>query len=207
MNKTLEFLKSSIREKELMKVETRELVKRYQETLDDQIIVVIYFRFYNSIKFKESKKLLIDEETRLSLILETIERCLIRFDLNAKNKFSSYLINAIDYSLWTYIDCYLKRKGRDKFTISFDELCEMGIAPSTRKSIQDDKDEFEKIEFMSQLERFDLSEKELMFCKLVALTPNITMTEVAEELNMQRVSVYYLRDRLKVKLANLFLEV
>lgn len=201
MNETLEFLKKSIRDSKLKEKSTEELVKIYQETKDDQVIAIIYCRDYKSIKFLESKKLLIDEDQRTSIILETIERCLLRHNSNSEASFLTYLNNAIDYNLWTYIDCYLKHKGRDKYTVSFDELSDLGISITTTKTTQEDLQEFENIDFEALLNNLNLTKNELTYCKLVAFTPNITVNEIAKALNIQRVSVWYLKNRLKEKLS------
>lgn len=154
MKETQKMMKSIITGKE-KETNEKELIKKYQEQLCPNILAYFYCNNFTLI-YKTSKSFdLLHEEDKASFCLQELDNCLRNYNLNSKNKFTTYFIRCYKNRLIT--ENKKINKNDNKANLTCNILIENTII----------KDEINITDYDLLLNEYKLNKEECNLCKLL----------------------------------------
>lgn len=166
---------------------------------DDAQIAKIFVDDFALIQKLSNKYFSIDDETKISVALESILKVIKNYDVTKGTKISTlvhtYYENAL--SLIVRNDLASKRvANKNAESLNADE---------TQDRLKDASkcDDTTKLEILDMIENSNFNENEITYIKAIISDMNILDSEIARDLNMTRAGINYTKKSIKSKLAKL----
>lgn len=179
---------------------TESYLKAIDEIGIDAVVSAIYSKhsrmFYDRIR----KFYGIDYDTKQSIILESIWKVLLNYDVERGACITTLI------STYAYNACkaYFNLEQTDKRVANSTSNCEsINAYQEDRKEEAADSSDYSYVEIFEALARFQLTDNERAYCALVMSDGKYTQADIARYLNVSRAAITRIKQSLKVKLAEL----
>lgn len=183
MQETIKMMKSIIIGKEY-KLTEQELLIEYQEKLSPNILAFMFINNIGIISRTFNLYTLIDEQDKISICLQELDKCLQRFDYNKECKFITYFIKCLKNRLRTQTQ-YICCQKRSTYLHS-DELDNSNIKEDTYE--------------LFSLEDYGFTNMEK--CQLELLINGYSIKEIANKLKLSISYIYQKNQKIKEKILN-----
>lgn len=211
MSTTLNTLKTLAREYNGGK-DDKSLLANYNDLYHkNEVIAYIYCTNYNLFRSKVGKFLnILNEDDIDSVILESIDKAMINFDITRGNKLIPYMTNVI-YNEVRYQAQSIRKGDRvallnsTRFESVIEckenspELAEINQEIALATSVEDSH---ETMELNSLIESLNLSQAQKNFLSILIAKPSLKDVEVAKILGVGRSSIANMKKRIREKLQN-----
>lgn len=208
LHETKEMMES-IRNEKYKNFTENELVSEFKIKESDEICAEIFCRLYPLFVIKSTKYFSIPEEEKSSLALLFIMHSLRSYDINnARCKFNTYCIGNFERALIREIKSQNSGVRKANYNIINNQLItdtdtEFDVYMNTLSDISSEYD-FEEVEFKIIYENLKLSDNQKKFINKVM--SDKSDQEIADEMGISKMRVYWIRRSIKEKLSGLCIE-
>lgn len=150
---------SGLYNKDLEKMNDKDVCNIYKETQRPDIIATYYCIYMNAIVFWHNKYNLKDESQTASIALECLNYCLSNFD--GSSTFKTYFNNGLKVRLLSQKQYEMSKKRNCGLTIDVDSV-----------EIEKNEEEFEKIKLYDLMLNSNLTNLQLEYCNYYMTTEN-----------------------------------
>lgn len=189
-----------IQTKNYSKFSNEELALLYQENADDNLIIEVFCRNFGYWKKISDRFRILDNEDKVSIILEKITAAMNTFNISMNNCFLAYTYKII-YNAFGHYKILNNFKGRaEKLNdTSLDKVIDEDLVLQDCLGACDEG--LDKIVLQLSLNKdLSLNKTEKDFCNLILDYPTISNAELTKKLNISNSYLYVIIKNLKIKI-------
>lgn len=177
-----------------------EIALEYQKTKSPILYAHIFCKMYPYLYTQAEKYFYLTAEDKISFILEELERALMAYEANREAQVQRLVSVYVNNRLRTETQSLSHHKRCANNTAnSYDEVI------ATNDDFECLNDVFNKVLTEMALKESDLSDSEMLCCKIIMNEPHeLKNTEIATEMGITSAGVAYLKKKLAVKLQYAF---
>lgn len=189
------------------KFTNEELAIKYQEKQEPTVLAEIFCRnfpqwLHMTSKFSFAR---MDNEDRVSVVLDKLNQALLTFDVAKGYKFTTYANKLIAMELKNKTNYFLHNKRDVVKCVSIvpesgdDDVENNALVDKTIGGLQYEDTHFAELELRVAIQNSDMTEREKMVCNIILDNPGITDMEIADMMKVHRHTVRHLKIGMRQK--------